>query len=422
MAALFLGLSSSWQPPGPPRGPGDAPRPPGRPPARAPAQDRARAPAQDRARAPARRRWLRRVPLLAGALLVAFAAGEIGVRVDTALRGKVPPHADDSVAAEWRWAREHLASGSATLEGDGVFDPQLGWVTRPNLSREGVHTNAAGIRARREFSREKPPGTRRIVLVGDSYTFGFNVADEDAFASVLQGRWLPGWEVLNLGVSGYGVDQAVRLAETTGLDYHPDVTVLGFFVRDFYRNLDSFRGYRKPRFVLDDRGELHLEGVPVRPPQELYEDYATGRKRIGGWGMSYLLAKITSHLRGAILRRSVGPAAPSWKLMASLLRRFRDRMRQAGCEPFLLVIPERLERHLGTGWERLDRLAVEEAARLGMPCRSLTGAFQRALETTPSDPLYQPAGAGGHLSVRGNAIAARELHDGLREAGLIGED
>src|SRR5687767_11459329 len=39
--------------------------------------------------------------------------------------------------------------------------------------------NAQGMRAERDFAREKPSGSRRIVSLGDSFTVGYEVAAED---------------------------------------------------------------------------------------------------------------------------------------------------------------------------------------------------------------------------------------------------
>src|SRR5436309_6324437 len=67
--------------------------------------------------------------------------------------------------------------------------------------------NADGFRDRR-YARPKPPGTFRIVVLGDSIAFGFGVAEEETFPKVLEARIAATApqrrvEVLNLGVSGY---------------------------------------------------------------------------------------------------------------------------------------------------------------------------------------------------------------------------
>jgi hypothetical protein len=66
--------------------------------------------------------------------------------------------------------------------------------------------NAQGMRADRDFAREKPPGLLRIVSLGDSFTVGYEVAAEESFSSVLEAELRKAGlqvEVMNAGVSGY---------------------------------------------------------------------------------------------------------------------------------------------------------------------------------------------------------------------------
>ena len=109
----------------------------------------------------------------------------------------------------------------------------------------------------------------RVLLLGDSIAFGVGVADHETFGQVLQ-RHVPGLEVLNFGVSGYGTDQALLQLEDVGLDLRPDVVVLNFCVaNDYFDNVlhTSFYDGRapKPYFELDD-GALRLRDAHVKGP------------------------------------------------------------------------------------------------------------------------------------------------------------
>ena len=153
---------------------------------------------------------------LAEALLLAaltFVLLEGVTRVFYVWRNEIPPQADDSRRREWSWAQRHLEAQRAVLPSDHAYDPHLGWALKPHLRGDLMHTNARG---RREFDEQRIAGVSRIVLVGDSYTMGANMSDRDAFHAVLGRDFLPGWEVLNLGVSGYGLDQAVLRYEELG--------------------------------------------------------------------------------------------------------------------------------------------------------------------------------------------------------------
>src|SRR5262249_26983685 len=123
------------------------------------------------------------------------------------------------------------------------------------------------LRGLREYPVEKPAGERRVVVLGDSFTFGENVGDEQTYAFRLE-RLLEGASVLNFGVHGYGTDQQYLLLKERGFAYGPDVVILGFYEEDATRNVLAFRDYAKPVFRF--RGQdLELTNVPVPPPEQL---------------------------------------------------------------------------------------------------------------------------------------------------------
>jgi lysophospholipase L1-like esterase len=346
-------------------------------------------------------------------LFATLLAGELLLRSCDALARRAPPNRDISVELEWQWALDHLA-GKGRPELINVFHPQLGYVTAPSLRGGEIRTNSAGMRSDREFEPARSPGVPRMLFVGDSYTFGYMVPNEQAWGEVLNREYLPEWEVLNFGVPGYGTDQALLAYETLGERYSPDVVVLGFFVRDFVRNLRHFHSYLKPRFVLASDGSLVLDPGTLMPPEELLELYRTGRRSIGGWNYSHLLAKVASTLQRARETRALDGKRDSVRLLAAILERFRDEVRAHGGKPFFLIFPERLDKHLGTCWEDVDRLALAEARRLGIPALSLTATFVEEERARPGVPLNP-----NHLSIEGNRVAARALHEALVECGYV---
>ena len=109
-----------------------------------------------------------------------------------------------------------------------VYSPVYGWRLRPSWqgqTRDGrsVRLNRAGFRG--PAAGEGAPGRRRVLLLGDSLTFGTGVEDRETFAARLGGL-APALEPLNLGVSGYGTDQELLLLEREGLPLAPSVVVL----------------------------------------------------------------------------------------------------------------------------------------------------------------------------------------------------
>ena len=98
-----------------------------------------------------------------------------------------------------------------------------------------VFTNAYGFRGP-EWTVPKPPGTFRVMILGDSLSFGNLVRYEDTFAARLQQGLRqrgPGAEVILAAVGGWDTAQELGFLEEEGLGYQPDVVVLGFFYNDY---------------------------------------------------------------------------------------------------------------------------------------------------------------------------------------------
>lgn len=121
-------------------------------------------------------------------------------------------------------------------------------------------------------SYEKPDGTLRVLLLGDSFVEGYTVSRERRTSAVLEEELRKRLaesteaEIIALGTAGYSTDQELLWLETEGLRYDPDVVVLFFHPNDVWFNArDRYSKGYKPRFVL--RGDsLVLTGVPVPPP------------------------------------------------------------------------------------------------------------------------------------------------------------
>lgn len=155
------------------------------------------------------------------------------------------------------------------------FNPTLGWLPTPGivnarLGRATVNINADSIRGTRTYARTKPEGIRRIVAVGDSFTFGEDVNDDETIPFLLE-QQLPKTEVPNLGVHGYGLDQMTLRLSVDGYSYHPDIVLYTFIKDDMDRSLLWFRDYLKPQYVLE-HGALSLTRVPVRNSGRLASD------------------------------------------------------------------------------------------------------------------------------------------------------
>lgn len=94
--------------------------------------------------------------------------------------------------------------------------------------------NSAGFRDR-EFSFEKTPGTERILFLGDSVVYGYEVGLEKSLPKMLEKNLLEKGkkaEVLNFGVLGYETSQNLKRFKTLGKKFNPDIVILGYTLND----------------------------------------------------------------------------------------------------------------------------------------------------------------------------------------------
>jgi GDSL-like Lipase/Acylhydrolase family len=146
-----------------------------------------------------------------------------------------------SVIAIEIWVRSAWDESRGT-PGLFVSDPVRGQRLSANYDGwfAGVpaRTNSLGFRDTREYQLAKTPGSFRILVLGDSVTFGHGALNETSYPYLLEQRlreWRPEvkWEVWNLGIPGYNTAQELAYLHEVGERYAPDLVIVGFFLNDF---------------------------------------------------------------------------------------------------------------------------------------------------------------------------------------------
>jgi hypothetical protein len=104
-----------------------------------------------------------------------------------------------------------------------------------------VHINSLELRDPREYALEKRPNTFRILVLGDSVTFGHGSVYEHTYPYLLEQRlkaWRPDvdWQVWNAAVPGYNTSQELAQLLEVGERFKPDLVVVGFFWNDLSGN------------------------------------------------------------------------------------------------------------------------------------------------------------------------------------------
>jgi lysophospholipase L1-like esterase len=97
-----------------------------------------------------------------------------------------------------------------------------------------IKTNSLGMRDR-EVAAARTPGSRRVVILGDSYALGWGVPQEETFSRLLEqllNKEKPGADVINLGTGNYNSAMEVELFKQKGLALNPDLVVLMYYIND----------------------------------------------------------------------------------------------------------------------------------------------------------------------------------------------
>ena len=169
---------------------------------------------------------LAKTGLLLASNLVALVALELTLRL------AYPLWADHN-SELWRYAS---ALGERSDHPDQGRQHRPGW--EAELYGTTIRTNNLGLLEDRETTPAPAPGTRRVLLLGDSITLGWGVDQTDSYGQVLErsledrsGRDL---EVLNAGVAGYN-SAALNAAWRRLSHLQPDAVVVGFYINDIER-------------------------------------------------------------------------------------------------------------------------------------------------------------------------------------------
>jgi hypothetical protein len=140
-----------------------------------------------------------------------------------------------------------------------------------------VKMNSHGLRDV-EHEYEKPAGTFRILVLGDSYMEAVQVELEQIYARVLEKQLRAGGrrvEVINASASDWGTDNELVYLREEGLRYSPDLVLLAFTTANDVRNNSVVLNRRipnpnpyKPTFTMGPDGTLVFHPMPPLPPPQ----------------------------------------------------------------------------------------------------------------------------------------------------------
>ena len=100
-----------------------------------------------------------------------------------------------------------------------------GYFSRRWYQSGEVRNNTFGFRER-QFDSAKAPGVYRVAVVGDSFTFGNGIRQQDRYSDLVQSRLPSHFEVLNFGIPGANTPEHRVMVQRLVRDVHPDFILL----------------------------------------------------------------------------------------------------------------------------------------------------------------------------------------------------
>lgn len=329
-------------------------------------------------------------------------------------------------------------------------DPELGWAKRKDESTRKVtgefdvtfSINALGLRDDPDLTREKPAGTQRVLVVGDSFVLGYTVERHDHFvdlverALVADGRPV---QVLNGGTEGYATDQEVAWLRREGFSFAPDVVVACFFQNDVWMNgQKSYSGTPKPRFALDGA----LEPAPaIAAPRRgwlatrtalfgLVDTLQTSMRY--GKELGFQDGSIAMPMDEVVmLRTPPAGVADAWARTSAAFRALKQSCDEKGTKLLLVAIPTREEVEPGAleRWCKERGVAPDAVDPQSPAQKALALAAAAGINTLDPKPALAAAAKEGakvyfekdwHLNPAGSRVLGRQLYDALASPGLLG--
>lgn len=273
-----------------------------------------------------------------------------------------------------------------------------------------VRTNKLGLRDK-EYSDKKKTAAKRVLILGDSFTFGAGVVDDDAvFPELLEKKLNAEFskagtavEVLNGGIPGSLTDIWVKLLLAEEKLFEPDTVLVVFFLRDGTRTA-SIGGFFGPiRDEIKARNERSL----LYHYSYLFRLYQDTQDR------TYLAEKYSKEMNDAYLGSK--DQTQEWETAKANILRIKQISEQNKASVGLVVFPVLVELNNNYPFQQAVDLIVRFARENGIPTHDLLPAFMGKngpdLWVSPFDQ---------HPNAVAHKIAADSILPFLRQLLIVG--
>ncbi len=291
-----------------------------------------------------------------------------------------------------------------------AYDANLGWknipgIHLPNIYGTGkyVTINTQGFRNKNTFIEKKPAGITRIICSGDSFAFGQGVSNEKTWCDLLAKS--PSTESVNMGLPGYGLDQAYLWYMQDGLKLEHDLHLFTFIGADLERmTAKTYHDFGKPVLRLENN-KLHVDNVPV---PDLSMTVIRTAKNIGEELKSVSFAKRMFSPKPAKRANEVQLKIDAFSpVITEIFQNIVQANTAKGSIPVFVYLPTTGDMIRESRWRET---AIKLANQLGLNFYDLT-VEMRALPAGQANkffiPYYKPAK--GHYTEEGNRWVADKI-------------
>jgi lysophospholipase L1-like esterase len=294
----------------------------------------------------------------------------------------------------------------------------------------------------------KPPGTFRILLLGDSIALGQQVRRSETFAQRLElaldspERRV---EVVNAGVNGYTPYNELHYFLEVGRSFEPDLVLAAFCMNDV---VDPLLHWNRRRRLLEVPAEAipnpayHEAVAEPRFRRRMWAARAASHSALLGRLAALLVPSVAEDWRERCYRTRDGrqpdcltledelgievlldEESPEWRWLRGQYDQLSDAVREAGASLAVLVFP--LAYQMDPEYPHRPQAPWERYCRArGLACLDLLPAFRvaAARAAPPADPEHYDALwiDVWHPSPAGHAVAAEAIRAFLGREGLLG--
>ncbi len=303
------------------------------------------------------------------------------------------------------WVQYHEPGAGYTLMKPGRH---YEWQSIP------VDINSHGLRGP-ETTYEKPASTFRILNLGDSVAMGWGVREEDTYGQQLESmlnRDRGGnlqYEVINAGVPGWSLDNALAYLQAEGLKYEPDLVVLDLTIANDINGKSALLAANDStlfRWLSD-----HTYFWPFLQSQAAWaKARANGRDRVDTIDPPTNPAKYFP----------LDPQSDRWDERWNSIMEINRLATESNARVVLVLFPLEFQ-VLDESYSTLPQeLFMAKATEADIPTLDLLSAFQQACRGKPSgacqlEDYYLFADVWMHPSAYGHSVTATELEGVIAE-------